>query len=110
MPQTPHLPGTAESVWTIVVAGGSGQRFGGAKQYELIGGRRMLDVAVGVARSASDGVVVVVPPADAIREAAVSGGTTRSASVRAGLAAVPRTATVICVHDAARPFATDSLF
>ena len=40
----------------------------------------------------------------------VIGGATRSESVRRGLAAVPPEATVICVHDAARPFATEHLY
>ena len=35
---------------------------------------------------------------------------TRSASVGAGLSAVPDEATIICVHDAARPLATPDLF
>ena len=34
----------------------------------------------------------------------------RSESVRAGLAAVPADATIVCVHDAARPFADADLF
>jgi 2-C-methyl-D-erythritol 4-phosphate cytidylyltransferase len=40
----------------------------------------------------------------------VAGGSTRSESVRAGLAAVPTSATVICVHDAARPLASAALY
>ena len=40
----------------------------------------------------------------------VTGGPTRADSVRAGLAAVPRDATVIIVHDAARPLASPALF
>ncbi|CAN5443118.1 bifunctional 2-C-methyl-D-erythritol 4-phosphate cytidylyltransferase/2-C-methyl-D-erythritol 2,4-cyclodiphosphate synthase [soil metagenome] len=99
-----------ETVWTIVVAAGSGERFGGPKQYERIGDRRVLDWCVAAADGASDGVVVVVPAADATSERAVAGGVTRSESVRAGLAKVPSTATIICVHDGARPFASTDLF
>jgi 2-C-methyl-D-erythritol 4-phosphate cytidylyltransferase/2-C-methyl-D-erythritol 2,4-cyclodiphosphate synthase len=99
-----------KTVWTIVVAGGSGTRFGAPKQYEMLGGRRVLDWSVATAREASDGVVVVVPAADAEREGGVAGGATRSESVRAGLAHVPHDATIICVHDAARPFADRELF
>ena len=40
----------------------------------------------------------------------VAGGASRSDSVRAGLAAVPDTAAVIVVHDAARPAAGPELF
>ena len=109
----------ASEVWTIVVAGGSGQRFGAEKQYEQLGGERVIDVACAAARDVSDGVVVVLPSARAAaawsappgrRERAVAGGATRCESVRAGLAAVPDAAGVICVHDAARPLATRQLF
>jgi 2-C-methyl-D-erythritol 4-phosphate cytidylyltransferase len=101
-------------VWAVVVAAGSGRRFGGLKQYEQIGGRTVLDRSVAAARTAADGVVVVlaaenvaaVPGADAV----VSGGATRSASVRAGLEAVPVDAAIIVVHDAARPLAGPSLW
>jgi len=101
-----------EAVWTIVVAGGSGQRFGKPKQFEELGGRRVLDWAVAAASDASDGVVLVLPAADVDRSnpLEVAGGATRSESVRNGLAAVPETATVVCVHDAARPFASSQVF
>ncbi len=100
----------AEQIWTIVVGGGIGRRFGLPKQYELIGESRVIDRSVGVAREVSDGVVVVVPPDDADQEQAVAGGATRSDSVRAGLAAVPPEATIICVHDAARPLASIDIY
>ena len=100
----------AEQIWTIVVGGGSGSRFGTPKQYETLGDGRVIDRSIAVAREASDGVVVVVPPEDAEREGAVAGGTSRSESVRAGLAAVPDEATIVCVHDAARPLASPDLF
>ncbi len=101
---------TGEIVWTIVVAGGSGRRFGGPKQYETLGDRRVLDWSLAAAREASDGVVAVLPADDAAREGGVAGGATRSDSVRAGLAAVPPEATIVCVHDGARPFADAALF
>lgn len=103
------MPG-AEQIWTVVVGGGSGQRFGTPKQYEPLGDERVIDRSRAVAESASDGVVVVVPAADADRESAVAGGATRSESVRAGLAAVPAAATIICVHDAARPLADVDIY
>ena len=92
------------------MGGGSGLRFGASKQFELIGDVRVIDRSVAVARQASHGVVVVVPPEDADREGAIAGGATRSESVRAGLASVPAAATIICVHDAARPLASIELY
>ncbi|MGB0114185.1 MAG: IspD/TarI family cytidylyltransferase [Ilumatobacteraceae bacterium] len=100
----------AEQIWTIVVGGGSGRRFGAAKQFELLGDRRVIDRSRDVAATASHGVVVVMSADAAEREGAVAGGATRSDSVRAGLAAVPDTATIVCVHDAARPLATRALY
>lgn len=107
-----------ENIWTIVVGGGSGTRFGRPKQYELLDDRRMIDHSVAVAAASGDGVVVVVPADDVERETAhfagvarvVAGGSTRSASVRSGLSAVPDDADVIMVHDAARPCASAELF
>lgn len=91
-----------------MVAGGSGTRFGARKQYLRLGGRRVLDWALDAAAAHSDGVVLVVPAdvadePEAKADVVVAGGATRSASVRAGLAAVPDEAAVIVVHDAARP-------
>lgn len=94
----------------MVVGGGTGERFGRPKQYERLGGERVIDRSRRVAEQVSDGVVVVVPAADAEREHGVPGGRTRSASVRAGLATVPPEADVVCVHDAARPLATAALY
>jgi len=102
-------------VWAIVVAAGSGRRFGGAKQYEPLAGRRVVDWSLAAARTAADGVVLVVSPAhegdeEAAADAVVAGADTRSGSVRAGLAAVPADAEVIVVHDGARPLADAALF
>ena len=98
------------TVWAIVVAAGTGDRFGRPKQFEILGGRRVVDWAVDAARKACDGVVTVLPPGHADGEGAVEGGATRSASVRAGLAAVPPDAEIVVVHDAARPLAEPELF
>ncbi len=109
------------STWTIVVAAGRGERFGGDKQAADLGGRPVVAHSVATAAGASDGVVVVVAAerrteAVALLDgidgvaAVVDGGATRSASVRAGLAAVPDDAEVVLVHDGARPLASADLF
>ena len=82
-----------------MVGGGTGRRFGTAKQYEMLGDVRVIDRSVAVARAASDGVVVVVPVEDAEREQAIAGGATRSESVRARLAS---TAVMALVANARR--------
>jgi 2-C-methyl-D-erythritol 4-phosphate cytidylyltransferase len=107
------------SVWAVVVAAGTGSRFGGTKQYELIAGRSVLEWSLVAAGRACDGVVAVIPPGDVGRrplpvsrppDAIAAGGATRSASVRAGLAEIPESAAIVVVHDAARPLAPPSVW
>jgi len=103
------------SVWAIVVAAGSGSRFGAPKQFQPLGGRRVLDWSLDAARTVADGIVVVLPPSvvdagEPEADAVAGGGDTRSASVRAGLARVPPDAAVVVVHDGARPLAGGDLF
>jgi 2-C-methyl-D-erythritol 4-phosphate cytidylyltransferase len=109
------------SVWVVVVAAGSGRRFGAPKQFAQLGGRPLVQWALESARAVADGVVLVVPAGDPPDGAApplarrgadvvVVGGDSRAASVRCGLAAVPGSAEVIVVHDGARPLASPALF
>jgi len=108
------------SVWIVIVAAGSGTRFGGPKQYELLGSSRIVDRSIATAGRIADRVVLVVTAGDLddLRTqfrtnptiVVVAGGASRSESVRKGLAAVPDDAEVIVVHDAARPLASESLF
>jgi 2-C-methyl-D-erythritol 4-phosphate cytidylyltransferase len=104
-------------VWSIVVAGGSGRRFGRLKQFSELAGRPVLEWAVQACRPCSAGVVLVLPATPAAEaldshgaDTVVPGGATRADSVRCGLAAVPAEAEVIVVHDAARPLASPALF
>jgi 2-C-methyl-D-erythritol 4-phosphate cytidylyltransferase len=110
-----------EGVWTIVVAAGSGTRFGAPKQFLDLRGSRVIDRSVAEAARHSEGVVVVVPPRpvpgdhDPVVESdvvlrVVAGGASRSASVRRGLAIVPESAEVVVVHDAARPLVSGSVY
>jgi 2-C-methyl-D-erythritol 4-phosphate cytidylyltransferase len=101
------------TTWAIVVAAGRGERFGGPKLQTVLAGRRALEWSVAAARSACDGVVLVVAPGvdpQVEVDRCVDGGATRSDSVRAGLAAIPDDADVVVVHDAARPAAGVALF
>lgn len=108
------MPGRA-ATWAVVVAGGSGSRFGGYKQFAQLAGRPLVDWSCQAARAACAGVVLVVPAAvvDRYRDQgarAVVGGDSRAASVRAGLEALPDGAEVIVVHDAARPLSSPRLW
>jgi 2-C-methyl-D-erythritol 4-phosphate cytidylyltransferase len=108
------------SVWAVLVAAGRGERLGEGrpKAFVRLGELpllaeplRRLDESEWV-----DGVVLVAPPdweepAILLAEelgaskvaACVTGGETRTGSVRAGVGEVPDEAAVILIHDAARP-------
>lgn len=106
--------GRRAGVWAVVVAAGSATRFGRLKQFESLAGRQVLDWSTEAARSVAAGVVLVVPDPTRVEDrgadVVVTGGSTRAASVRAGLNAVPNDAEVVVVHDAARPLAGADLF
>jgi 2-C-methyl-D-erythritol 4-phosphate cytidylyltransferase len=117
---------TAAGVWAVLVAAGSGERFGGKrpKAFANLAGRPL--VAESLERldaSAWIDAIVVVAPADweeptillaeelgaGSLRAVVTGGATRTDSVRAGLAEVPGDTAVVLVHDAARPLLSDEV-
>lgn len=116
------------SVAAIVVAGGSGSRFGGTgnKAYAALGGWPLASHSLAsLAAAGCDPLVLVIRPGDgpqateAIGRAGVDaiivpGGPTRHASEHRGLealrsAVVAGTVEVVLVHDAARPLATVEL-
>jgi len=110
------------AVWGILLAAGSGARFGGPKQYRDLGGRTLLQRSLDPLLDCCDGVVLVLPggappsgpsgraePGWGHRVAVVDGGATRAGSVRAALAAVPPGAGIIVVADAAHPLASAAL-
>ena len=113
-------------VWAVLVAAGRGERLGEdrPKAFVRLGDLpllaeplRRLDESEWI-----DAVVLVAPPeweepaillAEEIGAskvcACVTGGETRTDSVRAGVAEVPEDAAVILVHDAARPLVPDEV-
>ena len=101
------------TVAAVVVAGGRGTRFGGLKQFADLNGRSVAARSVAAARSIASHVVLVVPEdyvgAGEGADVVVHGGPTRASSVRAGLAHCVD-ASIIVIHDAARPLASPALF
>jgi 2-C-methyl-D-erythritol 4-phosphate cytidylyltransferase len=118
--------GNDSLTWAILVAAGSGERLGAdrPKAFVALGNRVLLAESLErLDTSAWIDAVVVAVPADweeaaivlaeeivASKVAAVvTGGATRAESVRVALAEVPDTATVVIVHDAARPLVDDAV-
>jgi len=104
----------------ILVAAGKGARIGGdiPKQYRLIGGKAVLKCTIGatlVEPRIAETIVVVAEGDPYIAELisgldnirSVTGGATRTASVKAGLAALAdNPPDLVLIHDGARPFVT----
>jgi 2-C-methyl-D-erythritol 4-phosphate cytidylyltransferase len=104
----------------IVAAAGSGLRLGADQPKALVplAGRPLVAWSVDALRAGGVAeIVVAVPSAEREAFAAalpagvclVDGGTSRTASVRAGLAAATDQADVVLVHDAARPLTPPDL-
>jgi 2-C-methyl-D-erythritol 4-phosphate cytidylyltransferase len=108
------------SVWAVIVAAGRGERLGldRPKAFAKLNDRPLLAESLERLEASDwiDSIVVAAPPdweepvillAEELGcgkvVAAVPGGDTRSASVRAALAEIPDDAAVVLVHDAARP-------
>jgi len=103
----------------IIAAAGSGERFGATLPKALItlGNRTLIEHAVAALSPIASEIVICAPAGyeKQIQELVgaeikvVVGGTTRSDSVRAGIAALSDTHKYVLVHDAARALATTDL-
>ena len=108
------------SVWAVLAAAGRGERLGSdrPKAFARLGGRPLLAESLERLEESGwiDAIVIAAPPdweepsilvAEEIAatkvSSAVTGGDSRSESVRLALAEVPEDAAVVLVHDAARP-------
>lgn len=113
-------PDDAEDVAVLIPAAGEGRRLGGPrKQYRTLGDRPLLVQVLLLFEESTrvDHLIVAVPEdhvemvsdrlhAEGLHSVAavVSGGQSRQHSVRHALRAVPASADMVLVHDAARPF------
>jgi 2-C-methyl-D-erythritol 4-phosphate cytidylyltransferase len=114
------------AVWAVLAAAGRGERLGSdrPKAFARLAGRPLLAESLERLEGSEwiDAIVVAAPPeweepsilvAEEIGAGKVSscvtGGDTRSESVRLALAEVPDDAAVVLVHDAARPLLPDDV-
>jgi 2-C-methyl-D-erythritol 4-phosphate cytidylyltransferase len=114
------------SVWAVLAAAGRGERLGDdrPKAFARLGDLPLLAEPLRRLEDSGwiDGIVIAAPPdweepailvgeelAASKVAAVVTGGDTRTASVRAALEQVPEDAAVILVHDAARPLISDEV-
>jgi 2-C-methyl-D-erythritol 4-phosphate cytidylyltransferase len=90
------------TVWGVVVAAGSGTRFGKPKHAVELEGRPLFEWARATLLEAGCRGVVVVGDVPG----GVAGGPRRRDSVAAGLSELPPEADLVLIHDAARPLAS----
>ena len=111
-------------VSAIIPAAGAGTRFGEVKQFKLLAGRPLLfhSLKPFLASSIIQEVIVVVPEnqtasiqRDLISMSAgkpvkvIAGEVRRQDSVKNGVSASAASATLVCIHDAVRPFVTKNI-
>ncbi|GAC1366431.1 MAG: 2-C-methyl-D-erythritol 4-phosphate cytidylyltransferase [Actinomycetota bacterium] len=114
----------AVEVAAVVLAGGASVRLAAAipKPFRQLGGRPMLDYSLSAfAGATSVTSIVVVLPASLLGamtdsllsapkvRAVTAGGPSRQESLLRGLAVIPDDASVVAVHDAARPLITPGI-
>jgi 2-C-methyl-D-erythritol 4-phosphate cytidylyltransferase len=114
------------AVWAVLAAAGRGERLGTdrPKAFARLGGRPLLAESMERLESSEwiDAIVVAAPPeweepAILLAEelgagkvsSVVTGGESRSESVKIALAEVPADAAAALVHDAARPLVSDTV-
>ena len=115
--------------FTIIVGGGSGRRFGGnfSKLLHRLGGRTIIEWSILSAFKSSTQKIVLVAPKNSLKKFAkiakevasekildvISGGETRTQSVRAGLKRLRNICgdnDIVAIHDGARPLVSSNLF
>lgn len=87
----------------ILVAAGSGERFGRPKAHVELGGLSLLERSARAFADFPARVAVLRQPATLEGWTVVTGGARRRDSVANGLAALPDDVEIVLVHDAARP-------
>ncbi len=103
-------------VWAVVLAAGSGDRYGAPKQFLPLAGRPLIDWVLATSAAVTGNIIAVLPvgvpwdlPAGVRR---VDGGATRLESARAALTTLADRGddTVVVLHDPAHPLASARLF
>ena len=104
----------------IILAGGSGTRFGGEipKQFQLLDGKRVIDYSVRTFSNHKDiDHIIIVCHKNWIKMlkekyshfTIIEGGKTRRESSYFGLKSCPSDVNNVLIHDASRPFITDAV-
>ena len=117
---------TAMKTMALIVAGGSGERYGGdvPKQYQMVAGRPLLSWTISRFEKAAtiDQIAIVVSEEYLIYVnnrvvnpygftkvlKIVPGGTTRAESVLRGILSLPISTAYVAIHDAVRPLVKPS--
>lgn len=112
--------------YALIVAGGAGKRFGSdiPKQFINLKGKPILMHTIEAFYNADKktNIILVLPQEQipnwerlcilhgfAIKHMIVEGGSTRTLSVRKGLAVIEDTESVVAIHDGVRPFVTEKI-
>ena len=114
-------------VSAIILAAGSGSRFGEIKQFKELNGKPIWVYSINtfILSECVDELILVIPnySLETLKKSQifislnkkdniklVSGGESRKDSVINGLKVVKEANDIVCIHDAARPFASKELY
>ena len=105
----------------IIVAAGSGKRFGSKKQFKFLGEKRVVELTVQKFLSIPEikNIILVLPKEDienvglgfspATKIKIVSGGKTRQHSFFNGLSVLSSDTDIVLIHDGVRPFVSEKI-
>ncbi len=97
-------------IFTIIAAGGTGNRMGQPKQLLPICGKPMLEWTVNVFKEVSEiSGIVIVGPGEGLSPLVCKSGQERTDSIRNGLELVPKDCDIVLIHDGARPLITPEI-
>lgn len=101
------------NVWGIILAGGSGKRFGGSKQYAKLDGRRLVDHCVELAVKVCTHSCLVLPQSDIWDgrkvDLVVEGGSTHAESTRNAVLSLPSDTDLVFITGVSHPLIDISL-
>ena len=104
-------------IWVVLLAAGSGNRFGAKKQFEKIDGKTLVQHSIEIAKKVADEVLLVLPVGETHSSEDVHvcfGGEERYGSTQNAIKYIHESGSskedIICIHDVARAFCPVSVY
>jgi len=106
-------------ICAVIVAAGSGKRFGSKKQFASLAGKKVFEITLSkfFKLKEVDNIVIVFPASDVKKYRkmenkkvrVIAGGETRQHSVFNALNSIDKDTDIVIIHDGVRPFITEEI-